>query len=67
MLQSILEQLAPLFDIDRLLQRSFLWLKMTPTGLQQVLEAQQFPVDLLCCALHTVILKMVSLGKEHKV
>ena len=64
MLQTILVQLAPLFGVDRLLPRSFLWLKITPTGLQQVLQAQQFDPPLLCCALHYLLLQKGTLEKE---
>ncbi|XP_072029083.1 E3 ubiquitin-protein ligase rnf213-alpha-like [Amphiura filiformis] len=58
MIQEIQEALFPFFDMDRLLRRSFLWLQLTPAGLQQFLKSQLYPLGLMCSALDVVLSKL---------
>ncbi|XP_072042939.1 E3 ubiquitin-protein ligase RNF213-like [Amphiura filiformis] len=52
-LDNLWTNIAPMFELDRLLPRSFLWCQQTPSGLLRF--ADQLPLHLICCTLWWVI------------
>ena len=63
-LNSLWDSLSPLFEIDPLLQRSFLWFQQTPSGLLEFIH--HYPAFLLCCSLHLVALRYSVLPDEEQ-
>ena len=57
-------QLLPLFEVDRMLPRSFVWLQGTPSELLRCIEKHHMHPKLICCALNVHLSEIYSMSNN---